>query len=182
VGIYLGYRLRDAGCELAVCDVDRAKVESAAKELGAKICEPEAVYGLDVDVYAPCALGATVNDRTIPQLRCKVIAGGANNVLQEPRHGEALLERSIAYAPDYVINAGGVINVSFELVPGGYDEKKSTKKVEGIYDTLKRILEISDEKGVTTAVAADHLAEEILDEGRRRREKAAKAKPKGKRK
>ena len=180
VGIYLGHRLRDAGCELTVCDVDRAKVEYAVKELGAKACDPDAVYGLDVDVYAPCALGATVNDRTLPKFRCKVIAGGANNILQEPRHGEALLERGIAYAPDYVINAGGVINVSFELVPGGYDEKASTKKVEGIYDTLKRILAIAAEKGITTAEAADHLAEEIIAEGRRLREKAAK--PKGRRK
>ena len=181
VGMFLGQRLREAGCELTICDVDRAKVDAAAKELGAKVCEPDAVYGLDVDVYAPCALGATVNDRTLPQFRCKVIAGGANNVLQEPRHGEALLERGIAYAPDYVINAGGVINVSFELVPGGYDEKKSTKKVEGIYDTLKRILEIAGEESVTTAVAADHLAEEILTEGRRRKEKA-RPKAKAKRK
>ena len=176
VGLYLGRRLVEAGCDLVICDVDRARVEAASKELGARVCEPDAIYGQEVDVYAPCALGATVNDRTLPQFKCKVIAGGANNILQEPRHGRELLERGIAYAPDYVINSGGVINVSFELLPGGYDEKKSTLKVEGIYDTLKRILSIAREKEITTAEAADHLAEEILDEGRRRKQKAAKGK------
>jgi leucine dehydrogenase len=174
VGHFLGRRLRDAGCVLTVCDVDRAKVEAVAKELGAAICSPEEVYGLEVDVYAPCALGATVNDRTLPRFRCRVIAGGANNVLQDPRHGADLMARGIAYAPDYVINAGGVINVSFELAPGGYDEARSTKKVEGIYDTLKKVLALAREKDVTTAAAADLLAEEILAEGRRRKERAAK--------
>lgn len=179
VGTYLGRRLRESGCELVVCDVDRARVEAAAKELGAAVCDPEAVYSQEVDVYAPCALGATVNDATIPQFRCRIIAGGANNVLREPRHGLELLRRGIAYAPDYVINAGGVINVSFELVPGGYDEDKSTRKVEGIYDTLKKVLAIAREMEITTAEAADHLAEEIVAEGRRR--KAAKPKAKARR-
>jgi leucine dehydrogenase len=180
VGLYLGRRLRDAGCELVVCDVDRAKVDAAVKELGARACEPDAVYGQEVDVYAPCALGGSVNDRTIPLLRCRVIAGGANNVLQEPRHGRELVERGIAYAPDYVINAGGVINVSFELLPGGYDEAAATKKVEGIHDTLKKVLAIAREGGITTAEAADRLAEEILEEGRRLRERAARPKAKAK--
>jgi leucine dehydrogenase len=176
VGLYLGERLKEAGCELVVCDVDAGKVATAVKRLGARSCEPDAVYGQDVDVFAPCALGAVVNDRTLPRFRCKVIAGGANNVLQEPRHGAELMERGIAYAPDYVINAGGVINVSFELVPGGYDEKKATRKVEGIYETLKQVLRRAREEDVTTAVAADRIAEEILAEGKRRREKAAKPK------
>jgi leucine dehydrogenase len=178
VGLFLGRRLREAGCELVVCDVDRARQDAAAKELGARVCDPEAVYYQDVDVYAPCALGATVNDKTLPQFRCKVIAGGANNVLKDPRHGRVLLERGIAYAPDYVINAGGVINVSFELLPGGYDEEASTRKVEGIYGTLKEILAIARDKEITTAEAADHLAEEILAEGRRRAKAAARPKAK----
>jgi leucine dehydrogenase len=177
VGLYLGRLLKEAGCELVLCDVDAQKLEVVAKELGARTCAPDAIYSQEVDVYAPCALGATVNDRTIPLLRCKVIAGGANNVLQDPRHGLALLERGIAYAPDYVINAGGVINVSFELVPGGYDEKKSRRKVEGIYETLKQILRIARDEEITTAKAADRLAEEILSEGKRRKEKGVKAKP-----
>jgi len=179
VGLFLGRRLRDAGCALVVCDVDRARQDAAAKELGAATCDPDAVYDQEVDVYAPCALGATVNDRTLPRLKCRVIAGGANNILKEPRHGQDLMERGIAYAPDYVINAGGVINVSFELLPGGYDEKASTRKVEGIYDTLKEILAISRDKEIPTARAADHLAEEILAAGKRRQEKAS-ARPKAK--
>lgn len=176
VGLYLGQRLREAGCELVLCDVNRERVEYAAKELGASVCAPDEVYSRPVDVFAPCALGAVVNDRTIPQLKCRIIAGAANNVLHEPRHGAELKRRGIAYAPDYVINAGGVINVSHELAPRGYDEKVSLKQVEGIYGTLKRILAISREKDVTTAEAADHLAEEILAEGR----KAGKAAPRSK--
>jgi leucine dehydrogenase len=167
VGKHLGRRLVDAGATLTLCDVNDDKVRSVAKDLGAAVCAPDAVYDLDVDVYAPCALGATLNDKTIPRLKCKVVAGAANNQLHEPRHGEALKARGIAYAPDYVINAGGIINVGDEFAPGGYDEPRATKKVEGIYDTLKRILALSRETGVTTAVAADRLAEEILAAGRK---------------
>ena len=168
VGLYLGQRLKAAGCPMVVCDVNRERVEAAAKELGASVCSPDEIYSRDVDVFAPCALGAVVNDRTIPQFRCRVIAGAANNVLDEPCHGAELRRRGIAYAPDYVINAGGVINVSFEVPPRTYDEKASLRQVEGIYDTLKRILRISREKDCTTAEAADRLAEEILAEGKRK--------------
>ncbi|MHC4925500.1 MAG: Glu/Leu/Phe/Val dehydrogenase family protein, partial [Planctomycetota bacterium] len=166
VGIYLGQRLRDAGCELIVCDINREKVEAAAKELNASVCDPDQVYSLDVDVYAPCALGATVNDKTLPQFKCKVIAGAANNVLHEDRHGDALREMGIRYAPDYVINAGGIINVSEEFAEGGYVEPKALTKIEGIYDTLKEILKISDEENISTAFAADRLAERVLEEAR----------------
>jgi len=166
VGIYLGQKLRDAGCVLTICDINREKVEAAAKELGASVCDPDEVYSRDVDVYAPCALGAVVNDKTIPEFKCRIIAGAANNVLAEPRHGDELRQRRIRYAPDYVINAGGVINVACEFLPGGYDEAVSLKKIDGIYDTLKAILRISDEKDISTAVAANHLAEEILAEAK----------------
>ena len=185
VGWFLAERLKAPACEMVVCDTDPAKVDAAVKEFGARACAPDEIYGQDVDVFAPCALGAVVNDRTLPLLKCRIIAGGANNVLHEPRHGQALKDRGIAYAPDYVINAGGVINVSFELVPGGYDEAKSTRKVEGIYGTLKRVLAIARREDITTAQAADHLAEEILAEGRgakapsaAKRAKAAPAKAK----
>jgi leucine dehydrogenase len=168
VGIYLGQRLKEAGCEMVICDVDQERVEYAAKELGASVCSPDEIYSREMDVFAPCALGAVVNDKTIPQFKCKIIAGASNNVLHEPRHGEELKKLGIAYAPDYVINAGGVINVSFEFAPGGYDEKVSLKKIDEIYDTLKQILKISAEKDITTAEAADHLAEEIIAEGRKK--------------
>ncbi len=162
VGIYLGQRLRDAGCVLTVCDINREKVEAAAAELNASVCSPDQVYSLDVDVFAPCALGAVVNDGTLPQFRCRIIAGAANNVLHHLRHGDDLRARGIRYAPDYVINAGGIINVSEEFTPGGYDEARSLAKIEIIHDTLKRILALSDEKDISTARAADLLAEEIL--------------------
>jgi leucine dehydrogenase len=169
VALCLARRLKEAGAEMIACDVVPSKVERIVNELGVAVCDPDAIYDQEVDVFSPNALGAVINDDTIPRLRCRVVAGGANNVLLEPRHAAALKARGIAYAPDYVINGGGVINVSFELVPGGYDEAASTRKVEGIYGTLKQILRIADEKGITTAEAADHLAEEILAEGRRRR-------------
>jgi leucine dehydrogenase len=161
-----GLRVGIQGAKVTVCDVNEDKASAVARELGAAKCSPDAIFDLDAEVYAPCALGATLNDRTIPRLKCKVIAGAANNQLHEPRHADALKARGIAYAPDYVINAGGIINVGDEFGPGGYDEIRATKKVEGIYDTLKRILTISRETGVTTAVAADRLAEEILAAGR----------------
>jgi leucine dehydrogenase len=166
VGLYLGQRLKEAGCPMVLCDVNRERVEAAAKQLGASVCSPDEIYSRDVDVFAPCALGAVINDKTIPQLKCKIVAGAANNVLHEPRHGAELRKRGVAYAPDYVINAGGVINVSLEIAPGGYDEKRSLKKIDGIYDTLKRILKISRDEDITTAEAADRLAEQILAEGR----------------
>jgi leucine dehydrogenase len=108
------------------------------------------------DVLAPCALGAVVNDVSLPGFRCSIIAGGANNVLAESRHGEALSERGILYAPDYVINAGGLINVADELE--GYNERRVTKRVMRIYDSVKKVTAIAKRDGVPTNVAADTLA------------------------
>lgn len=99
------------------------------------------IYGVECDIYAPCALGATVNDETIPQLKAKVIAGSANNQLKEDRHGDIIHEMGIVYAPDYVINAGGVINVADELY--GYNRERALKRVESIYDTIAKVIEIS---------------------------------------
>lgn len=121
---------------------------------------PQDIYHQDVDIYAPCALGATINDTTIPLLKAKIVAGCANNQLAELRHGEKLKELGILYAPDYVINAGGIINVSFEK---DYDAQKSTAKVEEIYNTLLKIFEQSDAQNRTTADVADELARAIIN-------------------
>ncbi len=116
-------------------------------------------------MFAPCALGAIVNDETLDKFHCKIIAGGANNVLLREEHGLRLKEAGILYAPDYVINAGGIINVSIE-VEGAYDPERSRKKVENIYHALKRVFEIAKEQNIPTNVAANHLAEERLEQGR----------------
>ena len=117
------------------------------------------IYEQDVDVYSPCALGASINDNTIKRLKAKIIAGCANNQLAEPRHDQALVDNGILYAPDYVINAGGIINVSFEE---NYSVERSTKKVEGIYDTLLNIYTKADEQNKPTGFIADVMAREII--------------------
>jgi leucine dehydrogenase len=122
--------------------------------------EPDEILSIHCDILAPCALGAVVNDETLPRLRCQIVAGSANNVLDESRHGEALAERGILYAPDYVINAGGLINVADELE--GYNERRATKRVMRIADSVRRIIAISGRDGVPTNVAADTLALERI--------------------
>ena len=110
VGYHLAAYLQSAGAKLIVSDLDAAKASRLSAELGAATVDPEEIYGVRADIFAPCALGGVINDRTLPQLKVAMIAGAANNQLMESRHGDALAERDILYAPDYVINAGGVIN------------------------------------------------------------------------
>lgn len=158
VGYRLAKYLHEAGAKLWVADLYKDQVRRAVENLGATAVEAEAIYALDVDVFAPCAMGAVINDNTLPQLRAKVVAGAANNQLAEVRHGEALLDKGILYAPDYVINAGGIIDVSYERI--GYDRDKMLKHVEGIYDTLMEIFKRSKAERLPTNIVADGLAEE----------------------
>ena len=160
VGYGLCELLHKNGAELLVSDIDEKKVEQAVAEFGAIRVEPEAVFSVDCDIYAPCALGATINDETIPQLTCKIICGGANNILKEPSvHGKALQDRGIVFAPDYVVNAGGVINVAQELVEGGYSAEAATREVERIYDRILEILRTSAESSRLPHEVADEMAE-----------------------
>ena len=162
VGANLCQLLHDReGAKLIVSDVDPRAVEVMVKTFGAKPVEPDEILSIPCDLFAPCALGAVVNDETLPNFRCSIIAGSANNVLLEPRHGKALAERGILYAPDYVINAGGLINVADELE--GYNEKRATKRVMRIYESMKSIIAIAKRDGVPTHVAADTLALERID-------------------
>ena len=140
-----------------MADIFPDQLQQAVEELSATAVETDAIFGLDVDVFAPCALGAVINDKTVAALRAKVIAGSANNQLAEPRHGKELMVRGILYAPDYVINAGGIIDVSYERL--GFDRDKLLKHIEGIYDTL---MEIFHQRVVNlpTDLIADHIAEE----------------------
>lgn len=153
--------LYEEGSMLVVTDIHKESVRRAVEEFGAKAVDPQEIYSVQCDIYAPCALGATINDLTIPQLKAKVIAGAANNQLKEARHGDALHERGIVYAPDYVINAGGVINVADELY--GYNRERALKKVEAVYENIEKVIEISKRDAIPTYLAADRLAEERIE-------------------
>ncbi|QQE76869.1 Glu/Leu/Phe/Val dehydrogenase [Alicyclobacillus sp. SO9] len=126
-----------------------------------KIVPPEEIYGVECDIFSPNALGAVLNDNTIPRLTCKVICGAANNVLEDKRHGRMLFEQGILYAPDYVVNAGGLIEVAEEL--HGFNKERAFSKAEQIYDTLLQIYSYSRDKGIPTSEAADELVERKLD-------------------
>jgi leucine dehydrogenase len=158
VGWHLATYLRDHGAKLVVTDVDRARLDRAVTELGAQVVEADDWYGCDCDVLAPCAIGGIVNTRTIPRITAPIIAGGANNVLEdEVRDGEALLERNITYAPDYVINAGGLMSVYAEL--RDFPAEKAMDDATGIYDTVKAVLDRAQAEGCTPLAASNRIAE-----------------------
>ena len=158
VGYDVASQLHRAGAKLWVTDMSDEAVSKARAELGAEAVGLEEVYDLDVDVYAPCALGATLNDNTIPRLSAKVVAGAANNQLAEDRHGDMLHDLNILYAPDYVINAGGVIHV-YHQGPD-FDEEKTFAHVKRIGNTLLEIYARSKKDSVPPHIAADRIAEE----------------------
>ena len=161
VGSHLCALLNDAGASLYITDIDKERVKDIAEEYRANIANSDEIHALDVDVYSPCALGATLNDQTIPEIKAPIISGGANNQLQdEGRHGGMLKERNILYSPDYVINAGGLINVYHEIK--GYDEKAARKQATGIYDTLLDIYREADAENIPTHLASDRIAEKRL--------------------
>jgi leucine dehydrogenase len=159
--------LHEEGAQLIVTDINKEAVQRAVEDFGARAVEPNEIYGVECDIYAPCALGATVNDDTIPQLKAKVIAGSANNQLKDTRHGDLIHEMGIVYAPDYVINAGGVINVADELY--GYNHERAMKKVDQIYASIEKVIAISKRDGIPTYVAADRMAEERIEKMRNSR-------------
>lgn len=160
VAYHLCQYLRDEGANLIVTDISEHAVKKAVDAFQASAVKPEEIYSVDCDIFAPCALGSVINDETIMQLKAKVIAGSANNQLQEKKHGKLLFERGIIYAPDYVINAGGVINVADEL--HGYQRERAMKTVETIYDKIKRVIEISKKEQIPTSEAADRMAEDRI--------------------
>lgn len=166
VGAHLVEYLVKENAKVFITDISEEKVASLAKELGAIPVPQEAIYDLDMDIYAPCALGATLNDDTIPRLKCAMIAGAANNQLQqETKHGYMLMDRSIAYAPDFLINAGGLINVYNEYM-GNYNRDRAYRQAEKIYDTCLSILSLAEAEKITSQEAAITLAERrIADMG-----------------
>lgn len=160
VGYHLCKELHAQGAKLTVADVDKLKSERAQREFGAAVVSIDDVAKVDCDVFAPCALGAGLNDNTIPHLKAKVVAGAANNQLAEPRHGDDLHARGIVYAPDYAINAGGLINVAQEAK--GYDAKASREKTLQIFNTIWDICERSKKLSAPTYKVADIMVEEKL--------------------
>jgi len=158
VGYNLCHYLHDAGAEIFISDINREAVDRAVAEFDATAIDGDKIHTLDADVFAPCALGAVLNDKTIPEIKTPIIGGAANNQLASSNeHGAALLKRGILYAPDYAINSGGLINVANELE--GYNRERAFKQAEGIYDTLMEIFKMSADEGIPTNEASDRLAE-----------------------
>jgi leucine dehydrogenase len=166
VGYHLCRELHEQGSKLTVADVDPLKAERAQREFGAKLVPLDGIFDVDCDVFAPCALGSAMNDETIPRLKARIVAGAANNQLAQPSHGDDLHARGILYAPDYAINAGGLINVAQEAV--GYDEKKARDKTLRIHDTIAEIVDRSEKLKAPTHKVADMMVEERLAAARPR--------------
>jgi leucine dehydrogenase len=164
VGSYLAKELHEAGAKLIVSDIDAAKTEKVSKATGAKVVKGNAIFTAVADIFSPCALGGIINDKTIPKLKVEIVAGGANNQLLEERHGDELQRRGILYAPDYVANAGGVINVYGEVA--GWDAQRALDKADDIYDTILKVFDIAEAKKIPTYEAADRLAELRLAEAK----------------
>jgi len=161
VGQNLVRHLKEAGADVVITDIKQENIDAVVEEFGVKVVEPGKIYSVNCDIFAPCALGAVINDDTIPQLKCDIVAGAANNVLEEKRHGDMLEEKGIAYAPDYVINAGGVINVYDELI--GYDRKRALRRAKNIFNNIKKVFKISNRDNIPTYEAADIMAEERIE-------------------
>ena len=160
VGMEYVKLLKERGARIFVTDINPKLVEKAVTEYGAEAVGLDEIYDVPADVYSPCALGGTVNEQTLPRLKAKVICGAANNQLANDAIGDEVARRGILYAPDYAVNAGGVMNVALEL--DGYNRERAMRMMRTIYHNLTRIYEISDRDGVPTYQAADRLAEERI--------------------
>jgi leucine dehydrogenase len=158
VGYHLAKLLHETGAKLIATDVNDTNLLRVVDEFAAETVQADEIFSVRADVFAPCALGGVINDRTIAELKVKIVAGSANNQLLEERHGAMLQERNILYAPDYVANAGGVLNGCIEIL--GWSTEQAARKVDEIYDTILRIFQSAQAQGITTNKAADQLAEE----------------------
>ncbi|MCX6020654.1 MAG: Glu/Leu/Phe/Val dehydrogenase [Chloroflexi bacterium] len=160
VGARLAEHLVGGGAIVTVCDTDEGRLERLRSRFPIQVVAPEEIYDVPCDIFAPCALGAVINDETIPRLRCAIVAGGANNQLAEERHGAILQERGILYAPDFVINAGGVINCYDELE--GYRPERAAARTRNIARTLEQVFQLARSERIPTSEAANHVAEERM--------------------
>jgi leucine dehydrogenase len=161
VASYLCDHLAKEGAELFISDIFADKVKKVVSRTGGTQVHPDKIYEVDADIFAPCALGGIINDDTIPKFKFKIIAGGANNqLLDENKHANVLLDAGILYAPDYAINAGGLINVANEFE--GYNQERALNQAETIFDRIKQIITIAKEHNITTHEAASRLAEDRI--------------------
>ncbi len=160
VGHHLVGELVKEGVTVIGTDIDPEKVRRVREEFKIKDVGPDDIYDVEAEIFSPCALGAIINDRTIPRLKCTIVAGGANNQLEEDRHGDELEKRGILYAPDYVINAGGLINVYVELE--GYSRERARRMTRGIYYNLRKVFDIAKKEKIPTYVAADRMVSERI--------------------
>lgn len=161
VGEHLVELLRNENVEVFISDIDAERLSQVARKYKAKPIEADKIFTIDADIYAPCALGATVNDSTIPKMKFAIIAGSANNPLaDEQKHGQLLLEKNILFAPDYLINAGGLINCYSELT--GYGKKRTMQLTENIYDATRNVIRMSKTDNIPTIMAANRIAEKRI--------------------
>jgi leucine dehydrogenase len=162
VGAYLVEKLVKEGAKVTITDIHEDSIQALTSKFSLDVVKPENIYDVDMDIYAPCALGATVNDETIHKLKCSIIAGAANNQLaQEEVHGKILLEKGIVYAPDFLVNAGGIINCYAEVA--GFDSDWSMDETEKIYLTTQEILKKSRDENIPTYLAANRMAEARIE-------------------
>ena len=162
VGNYLLPYLKGEGAVIFGADIDDSRVERAQNQFGLVPLRPDEVFDQECDIFVPCALGGILNDETVPQMRAKAVCGGANNQLLEPRHADALAERDILYAPDYIVNAGGVINISYEI-GRDYSAEEARRKTGQIYDTLTGVFTSARAEGISTDEAARRMAQSRVD-------------------
>lgn len=165
VGMELCRLLHEDGARLIVADISTGAVAAAGRDFGARACPPDRIHAAEADIFAPCALGAVLNDRSIPEIKARIIAGAANNQLAEARHGPALAQRGIVYAPDYVINAGGIIHIHHEGAQ--YDRAAAFAHVAMIAQTTEAVFALAKQEGLDPATAADLLARRRIGEAGR---------------
>jgi leucine dehydrogenase len=168
VGFNLAGHLTKEKARVVACDIDKDRAARAAEELGVEIVPQEQLFELPCEVFAPCALGGVINDQTVGKLRCKIVAGGANNQLAEERHGHELERRGILYAPDFAINSGGLINVYCEI-GHNYNHQRALRMAEGIGATLLKVFEVARAEKIPTYAAAERIAERRIEGIRRMR-------------
>ena len=162
VGMHLVEHLHKEKAILSVYDINEARVKHAVENFGAKAISPDKMFDLDIDIYAPCALGASVNDDSLARLKCAIICGAANNQLaEEKKHGDEVTKKGILYAPDFVVNAGGIINVYYELE--GYVRERAMAHAEKIYDTTWNIIQVAKTEKIATYMAANRIAEKRIE-------------------
>ncbi|HEX7413703.1 MAG TPA: Glu/Leu/Phe/Val dehydrogenase dimerization domain-containing protein, partial [Bacteroidia bacterium] len=162
VGIHLVEYLHKENAVMYVYDINEERVKLVVEKYGANAVKPDTMFGLAIDIYAPCALGATVNDDTLSKLKCTIICGSANNQLADEKiHGEVVTKKGILYAPDFVVNSGGIINVYYELE--GYVRERAMTHAEKIYDTTWNIIQTAKAEKIPTYMAANRVAEKRIE-------------------